>query len=190
MQVCISLQTDNHASTPPLSFLQTGCPSCCPTNSIKALKAKIPLLTYAILHTCGKLRRPSSGGSAGGSEVGPHQTADCSRSQASGKRGPSTRVCPACPPPSVSTLYLHSPTTTQELRSHAICCNCSLCTTTLLVAGRSVRGLRFKSHHGRLCISRQSLRYTALCTATTRFFTGRMRFLRPNQQHQQQQQQQ
>jgi len=39
MQVCISLQTDNHASTPPLKFLQTGCPSCCPTNSIKALKA-------------------------------------------------------------------------------------------------------------------------------------------------------
>jgi len=28
MQVCTSLQTDNHASTPPLSFLQTGCPSC------------------------------------------------------------------------------------------------------------------------------------------------------------------
>jgi len=39
MQVCISLQTDNHARTPPLSFLQAGCPSCRPTNSIKALKA-------------------------------------------------------------------------------------------------------------------------------------------------------
>jgi len=39
MQVCTSLQTDNHASTPPLSFLQARCPSCCPTNSIKALKA-------------------------------------------------------------------------------------------------------------------------------------------------------
>jgi len=24
---------------PPLSFLQAGCPSCCPTNSVKALKA-------------------------------------------------------------------------------------------------------------------------------------------------------
>ena len=40
MQVCTSLQTDNHASTPLLSFLQTGCPSCRPTNSVKALKAK------------------------------------------------------------------------------------------------------------------------------------------------------
>jgi len=40
MQVFTSLQTDNHASTPPLSFLQAGCPSCCPTNSVKALKAK------------------------------------------------------------------------------------------------------------------------------------------------------
>jgi len=40
MQVCTSLQTDNHASTPPLKyFLQAGCPSCRPTNSVKALKA-------------------------------------------------------------------------------------------------------------------------------------------------------
>jgi len=39
MQVCTSLQTDNHTSTQPL-FLQAGCPSCHPTNSVKALKAK------------------------------------------------------------------------------------------------------------------------------------------------------
>jgi len=39
MQVCTSLQTDNHASTPPLSFLQAGCPSCRPTNSVKALRS-------------------------------------------------------------------------------------------------------------------------------------------------------
>jgi len=39
MQVCTSLQTDNHTSTSPLSFLQAGCPSCRPTNSVKALKA-------------------------------------------------------------------------------------------------------------------------------------------------------
>jgi len=39
MQVCTSLQADNHTSTPPVSFLQAGCPSYCPTNSIKALKA-------------------------------------------------------------------------------------------------------------------------------------------------------
>ena len=41
MQVCTSLQTNNHASTPPLRFLQAGCPSWCPTNSIKALKGLI-----------------------------------------------------------------------------------------------------------------------------------------------------
>ena len=40
MQVCTSLQTDNHARTPPLSFLQAGCSSCCPTDSVKALKVK------------------------------------------------------------------------------------------------------------------------------------------------------
>ena len=39
MQVCTLLQTDSHASTPPLCFLQAGCPSCRPTNSVKALKA-------------------------------------------------------------------------------------------------------------------------------------------------------
>ena len=38
MQVCTSLQIDSHARTPPLSFLQAGCPSCRPTNSVKALK--------------------------------------------------------------------------------------------------------------------------------------------------------
>jgi len=32
------LPTDNHASTSQLSFLQAGCPSCHPTNSVKALK--------------------------------------------------------------------------------------------------------------------------------------------------------
>jgi len=43
VQVCISLQADNHASTPPLSFLQAGCPSCCPTNIVKALMCGIIL---------------------------------------------------------------------------------------------------------------------------------------------------
>jgi len=54
MQVCTSLQTDDHASTPPLSFLQAGYPSCRPTNSVKALKAwcsKLPTLTIWVLPT-------------------------------------------------------------------------------------------------------------------------------------------
>jgi len=33
--ICTSPQTDNYTSTPPLSFLQAGSPSCHPTNSIK-----------------------------------------------------------------------------------------------------------------------------------------------------------
>jgi len=36
VQVCTSLQTDNHASIPPLSFLQAGCLSGHPANSFKA----------------------------------------------------------------------------------------------------------------------------------------------------------
>jgi len=48
MLVCTSLQTDNHASTPSLRFLQAGCPSCRPTNSVKALKALLTLLTLTL----------------------------------------------------------------------------------------------------------------------------------------------
>ena len=51
MQVCISLQTDNHANIPPLSFLQAGCPSCRPTNSVKALKAMCTLIINLKLQT-------------------------------------------------------------------------------------------------------------------------------------------
>ena len=36
----LHLIPDNHANIPPLSFLQAGCPSCRPTNSVKALKVK------------------------------------------------------------------------------------------------------------------------------------------------------
>jgi len=41
MQVCTSLQTDNNASTPTLSFLQARYPSSRPTNSTKALKERM-----------------------------------------------------------------------------------------------------------------------------------------------------
>ena len=40
MQVCTSLQTDNHASTSRLSFLQAGCPSCRPFNYYTAVCTK------------------------------------------------------------------------------------------------------------------------------------------------------
>ena len=53
MQVCNSLQTDNHASTPPLSFLQAGCPSCRPTNSVKALQAPASLSVLYVRSTLG-----------------------------------------------------------------------------------------------------------------------------------------
>ena len=52
VQVCTSLQTDNHASTPPLSFLQAGCPSCHATNSVKALKASVSQHYYPFNYNC------------------------------------------------------------------------------------------------------------------------------------------
>jgi len=36
----LHLIADNHANIPPLSFLQAGCPSRRPTNSVKALNLK------------------------------------------------------------------------------------------------------------------------------------------------------
>jgi len=39
MQVCTSLQADNTPALHHSRFLEAGCPSCRPTNSIKALKA-------------------------------------------------------------------------------------------------------------------------------------------------------
>ena len=59
MQVCTSLQTDNHASNPPLSFLQAECPSCCPTNSVKALKAFLRSEPWSYLSLTVKLIRLS-----------------------------------------------------------------------------------------------------------------------------------
>ena len=60
MQVSTFLQTDNHTSTPPVSFLQAGCPSCRPTNSVKALKAQVFLKAehrpvYLLLHSQGNM---------------------------------------------------------------------------------------------------------------------------------------
>ena len=49
VQVSTLLQTDNHTNTPPHSFLQTGCPSCRPTNSVKAVKAN----THTYYYTSG-----------------------------------------------------------------------------------------------------------------------------------------
>ena len=42
IQVCTSLRTDNHASTPLLSFYRPDALPDAQTNSIKALKAKSP----------------------------------------------------------------------------------------------------------------------------------------------------
>ena len=42
--ICISAPRSRQTTTPTPHrsvFLQAGCPSCCPTNSVKALKAKI-----------------------------------------------------------------------------------------------------------------------------------------------------
>ena len=37
-------ETVSGSDIPPLRFLQVGCPPCCPTNSVKALKATEPVL--------------------------------------------------------------------------------------------------------------------------------------------------
>ena len=56
-QVCTSLQTDNHASAPPLSRLQAGCPSCRPTNSVNLINQQFlsPVRAVSLLSS----RKPS-----------------------------------------------------------------------------------------------------------------------------------
>jgi len=49
MQVCTSLQTEKPRQQPTTQFLQAGCPSCRPTNSVKALKA-LPLAVRSPLN--------------------------------------------------------------------------------------------------------------------------------------------
>ena len=68
MQVCTSLQTDNHASTPPLSFLHAGCPSSNQQHqntegnyfALILMKLGMEYSTYAIgaLVGCGFLNTP------------------------------------------------------------------------------------------------------------------------------------
>ena len=52
MQVCTSLQIDNHASTPPLSFLQAGCPSCRAINSINRRWQTAAILNKTVKSPC------------------------------------------------------------------------------------------------------------------------------------------
>ena len=51
MQVCTALLTDNHTSTQPLSFLQTGCPSCRPSNTRTDVLKQVTLLASAHYYT-------------------------------------------------------------------------------------------------------------------------------------------
>ena len=53
MQVCTLLQTDNHASTPPLE-----CPSCRLTYSVKALKADTCSISITPAHCSAPASRP------------------------------------------------------------------------------------------------------------------------------------
>jgi len=49
--ICRLLQTNNHANTPPLSFLQAGCSSCHSANSVKALKAQLSVFVKGRKYT-------------------------------------------------------------------------------------------------------------------------------------------
>jgi len=45
IHICTLTQSHNHASIPPLSFLQAGCPFCHPANSVRAL----PSIPYVMI---------------------------------------------------------------------------------------------------------------------------------------------
>jgi len=45
----LHLATDSHVSTSSLNCLQAGCPSCHPTNSVKALKATVATYAFPVI---------------------------------------------------------------------------------------------------------------------------------------------
>jgi len=47
---CAKLQSDRHRQQTNILFLQAGCPSCRPTNSVKALKGNITFHGLAYLN--------------------------------------------------------------------------------------------------------------------------------------------
>ena len=59
---CHSIRTNHCPPPPPPSpiFLQAGCPSCRPTNNVKALKARIPALHNIIYLRPQVLHKPQS----------------------------------------------------------------------------------------------------------------------------------
>jgi len=59
IQVCTSIQTDNHASTPPLSFLQAGCPSCTPNQQCQSTEGTQLNLGSLFAHNFKKTNRNS-----------------------------------------------------------------------------------------------------------------------------------
>ena len=55
MQACTSLQTDNHASTTPLSFLQAACPSATQPTALKHWRLLMEICSWS----CGYLMVPT-----------------------------------------------------------------------------------------------------------------------------------
>ena len=66
MQVCTLLQTDNHASTPPLSFLQARCPAHIICVTILCTSVRLPLCLSHLApqqrHLAGLLLRAQQAG--------------------------------------------------------------------------------------------------------------------------------
>jgi len=70
MQVCISLQTDNHASTPPLSFFTGRMPFLPPNQQRQSTEGKIKALKAKAWFVMIRLKRVSSASSVRSLYVG------------------------------------------------------------------------------------------------------------------------
>jgi len=98
MQVRTSLQTDNHASTHHSVFLQAGCPSCRPTNSVKGTEGNCRVTVLGKLFTPIVPRRSQL----------QHQEAAASTEQCSSDRSRSTKTIPYQPVAEDVTLAARS----------------------------------------------------------------------------------
>jgi len=122
MQACTLLQTDTTPAPHHSVFLQAGCPSCRPTNSVKALKAVHNTHTHTHTH-------PFNGPLSGSTQVSRYQKTNLDFTEARDS----------------------------EWQWHQL-------------------------GHMQVCTSLQTDNHTS--TPPLSFFTGRMPFLPPNQQHQ------
>ena len=197
------LQTDNHASTPPLSFLPAGCPSCHPTNSVKALKDNCPANHLAWYINSGHTEQKTSSASYVRWQRGTARICCCAKCCGAAGRRAAIEHCLLLAGPTAANLQQWQAAGEWDGRTHTHYAGTHTHThpfngpfsgtTRVSRYQKSKTNLDFTEArdsewqwhqlgHMQVCISLQTENHAS--TPLLSFFTGRMPFLPPNQQRQ------